>query len=115
MKYFLLVFSLLFSIVINAEPLYWQAKKGNQTLLIVGSIHVGDESMYPLPQAVTQFFESSDGLVVETDVRKIEGITYPPTQHLSKDVLNTQQLSQLVTVAKQLGLNAENLKDLRLG
>ncbi|MDE1211496.1 TraB/GumN family protein [Vibrio aestuarianus] len=111
MKYFLLVFSLLFSIVINAEPLYWQAKKGNQTLLIVGSIHVGDESMYPLPQAVTQFFESSDGLVVETDVRKIEGITYPPTQHLSKDVLNTQQLSQLVTVAKQLGLNAENLKD----
>ena len=72
---------------------------------------MGDESMYPLPQAVTQFFESSDGLVVETDVRKIEGITYPPTQHLSKDVLNTQQLSQLVTVAKQLGLNAENLKD----
>nr|WP_274700249.1 TraB/GumN family protein [Vibrio aestuarianus] len=110
MKYFLLAFSLLFSMAINAEPLYWLAKKENQTLFIVGSIHVGDESMYPLPQAVTQFLEHSDGLVMETDVRKTAGITYPPTQHLSKDILNMQQLSKLITIAKPLGLNAENLK-----
>lgn len=36
-----------------AEPLYWQAKKGELTLTILGSVHVGDESMYPLPSAIT--------------------------------------------------------------
>ena len=57
-----------------AEPLYWQAKKDDLTLTILGSVHVGDESMYPLPKQITDTLKESDGLIIETDIRKSEGV-----------------------------------------
>lgn len=74
-----------------AEPLYWQAKKEDLTLTILGSVHVGDESMYPLPAQITDTLKQSDGLIVETDIRKTEGVVYPTTTVTTGDVLNKEQ------------------------
>lgn len=43
-------------------------KNGKGTLYLFGSIHVGDESMYPLPDAVMQAYSNSDALAVEYDI-----------------------------------------------
>lgn len=43
-------------------------KNGKGTLYLFGSIHVGDESMYPLPDAVMQAYDNSDALAVEYDI-----------------------------------------------
>ncbi|MGF1744939.1 TraB/GumN family protein [Vibrio minamisatsumaniensis] len=92
-----------------AEPLYWQAKKEGVTLTILGSVHVGDESMYPLPLAITDALKNSDGLVIETDIRKSDGIVYPHNKLTTADVLNTEQLQLLTDISKSLGMPTQQL------
>ena len=104
----LLILGLL-SFASSAEPLYWQASKGKLNYLILGSLHVGDDSMYPLPSDVTTFFKHSDGLIVETDIRNTNNIQYPPVTTISADVLNSNQQKELTGIANLLGLNGQQL------
>ena len=92
-----------------AEPLYWQAKKDDLTLTILGSVHVGDESMYPLPAQITDTLKQSDGLIVETDIRKTEGVVYPTTTVTTGDVLNKQQKQLLTSISKSLDMPTQQL------
>lgn len=105
----LLGISLLISPFAHAEPLYWSAIKGEKALIIFGSVHVGDSSLYPLPAPITQYLKSSDGLVVETDTRKDHGVRYPPTTITSEERLSHKQQQQLKTIARQLGLSPTSL------
>lgn len=92
-----------------AEPLYWQAKKDDLTLTILGSVHVGDESMYPLPTQITDTLKESDGLIIETDIRKSEGVVYPPTTVTTADVLSAEQKQLLTSISKSLGMPTQQL------
>ncbi len=92
-----------------AEPLYWQAKKDDLTLTILGSVHVGDESMYPLPKQITDTLKESDGLIIETDIRKSEGVVYPPTTVTTADVLSAEQKQLLTNISKSLGMPTQQL------
>ncbi|MCY9828140.1 TraB/GumN family protein [Vibrio chagasii] len=92
-----------------AEPLYWQAKKDDLTLTILGSVHVGDESMYPLPTQITDTLKESDGLIIETDIRKSEGVVYPATTVTTADVLSTEQKQLLTSISKSLGMPTQQL------
>ncbi|MCG9543334.1 TraB/GumN family protein [Vibrio sp. Isolate33] len=92
-----------------AEPLYFQAKKDDLTLTILGSVHVGDESMYPLPTQITDTLKESDGLIVETDVRKTEGVVYPTTTVTTADVLSEDQQQLLTSISKSLGMSTQQL------
>ncbi|MCC4785446.1 TraB/GumN family protein [Vibrio lentus] len=92
-----------------AEPLYWQAKKDDLTLTILGSVHVGDESMYPLPAQITDTLKQSDGLIVETDIRKTEGVVYPTTTVTTGDVLNKEQKQLLASISKSLDMPTQQL------
>ncbi|WP_439146951.1 TraB/GumN family protein [Vibrio sp.] len=92
-----------------AEPLYWQAKKEDLTLTILGSVHVGDESMYPLPAQITDTLKESDGLIVETDIRKTEGMVYPTTTVTTGDVLNKEQKQLLTSISKSLDMPTQQL------
>ncbi|UMM02407.1 TraB/GumN family protein [Vibrio campbellii] len=94
---------------VQAEPQHWLAKKGDMEYMIIGSVHVGDKTMYPLPKAVTQFLKNSDGLVIEADVRNTEGVTYPKTSLLAKDVLDRTQRKHLAEIANDLGLQEAQL------
>ena len=107
-KHFLVALVLI-STSINAEPLYWKAEKGALSYLILGSVHVGDQSMFPLPIAITDTLQSSSGLIVETDIRKSQGITYPEMTIFSRDVLTVSQQARLKSIAEQLGINPKEL------
>jgi len=41
-------------------------------LYLLGSIHVGDKSLYPLPEIVTDAYEAADLLAVEADIVALE-------------------------------------------
>ena len=97
------------SYLVQAEPQHWLAKKGDMEYMIIGSVHVGDKTMYPLPKAVTQFLKNSDGLIIEADVRNTEGVTYPKTAFLAKDVLDRTQRKHLAEIANDLGLQEVQL------
>ncbi len=50
------------------QRLFWQAESGNGTVYLLGSLHFGDPSMYPLPEAIGDALASADVLVVEVNI-----------------------------------------------
>ena len=46
----------------------WEIKKGKQTALLMGTIHVGRPEFYPLPPAQQARVEAADAIVLEADV-----------------------------------------------
>lgn len=77
--------------------------------MILGSVHVGNENMYPLPKRITDFLESSDGLILEADTRKTHDIQYPQSDYSVQDVLNDIQLNQLRNIEKELNISLATL------
>ena len=57
----------------NVSPILYKAtdSNGNEVYLF-GSIHIGQEEMYPLPQYVMDAYETSDVLAVECDIVAFE-------------------------------------------
>ncbi|WP_394252575.1 TraB/GumN family protein [Vibrio profundi] len=93
----------------SAEPLYWKAQKGGKELLILGSVHVGDQSMYPLPRAIIDYLKQSDGLIVEADIRQAENLQYPKTKYTSAQVLSPHLKEKLIEASRTLKLNSHSL------
>lgn len=54
------------------NPAIWKIEHNGKTSYLFGSIHVGDKSMYPLPEKVMQAFSDSDTLAVEADISKVD-------------------------------------------
>lgn len=104
-----LLISILVSSFAIAEPLYWQASKGELNYLLIGSVHVGEDSMYPLPANLTTFLQHSDGIVVETDIRSPSAIQYPQTTVTTQQVLTNNQKKELIGITKLLGLDHQQL------
>ncbi|KLN62878.1 TraB/GumN family protein [Vibrio sp. VPAP30] len=105
----LLLLLLVLSTSVQAEPLIWNVEKGGLRYTIIGSVHVGDKSMYPLPEIIFYRLKASQGLIVETDIRQNSGITYPPTTLLAKDVLSQGLQDELRGISNLLELNGNEL------
>lgn len=57
----------------GSTPLMWQVTAPDgQIMYLFGSIHVGDETIFPLPAAVTDAFDRCDYLAVECDIVAFE-------------------------------------------
>ena len=61
------------------ERMYWSIcgtdSKGNpSTVHILGTIHVGDERLYPLPSQVMDDFENADRLVAEISSEDMDAL-----------------------------------------
>jgi len=105
-----LFFSLgLISHTLAAEPLYWSATKAEQTLLIIGSIHVGDPSMYPLPNKIESFLATSDGLISEIDLTQAASPVLPAAKLSSAQVLSRRQTDKLSAIFQQYQMPTEAL------
>jgi uncharacterized protein len=98
------------SINVQAEPLYWLASKGDTQYMLLGSIHIGDQSMYPLPDTVLNFFNQSSALIVEADISKATKINYPPTSQATSQLLNKSQYQALQKLSEELQLNPTTLE-----
>lgn len=58
----------------NYTPSFWIIEHKGKKSYLFGSIHLGDKSMYPLPEKIMSAFEQSDTLAVEIDMTKIDQI-----------------------------------------
>ena len=79
--------------------LMWKATSPTATVYLVGSIHVGNSSMYPLPREVESVFVAAKVLAVEINIKNADQVKmiglvqkygmYPDddtlTKHLSKE------------------------------
>jgi uncharacterized protein YbaP (TraB family) len=50
----------------------WKVSSPTTTVYLVGSIHVGDSSMYPLPAGVESAFAASKVLAVEINIKNVD-------------------------------------------
>ncbi|MBV1914283.1 MAG: TraB/GumN family protein [Pseudomonadales bacterium] len=79
-KFFKSIPTLLLASLIVASPvsaqgkshLVWKSSIGQSTVYLMGSIHFGLPSMYPLPERIMSAFESSDALLVEVDIASVD-------------------------------------------
>ena len=81
--------------------LMWKATSPTTTVYLVGSIHVGDSSMYPLPSEVEAAFAAAKVLTVEINIKNVDqskalglvrqygmyGADDSLTKHLSKETI----------------------------
>ncbi|WP_308169252.1 TraB/GumN family protein [Vibrio metschnikovii] len=104
--------AIFFALGLHAEPLHWQATKGNLSFDIIGSIHVGKSSMYPLSSTLYERLATSNGLIIEVDLSNSQAVTYPPPSVTSQQVLTTQQYRQLVNAAQLLKQDINRLAKL---
>jgi uncharacterized protein len=51
-----------------SSPDFWLAERADQKIWLLGSIHVGNADMYPLPPSIMQQWQQADTLVVETNL-----------------------------------------------
>lgn len=106
---------LLLSCSVWADPLLWQVddpKSGGRAYLF-GSIHFGDETLYPLPGYVQHAFAQPHSLVVELDMSSVsfaeashvlaQSGRLPAGERL-RDKLDAGQWSELEQISLSLGM-----------
>jgi len=54
----------------SGEGFIWEVKHDDVTVYLVGSIHLGDDRLYPLPLAFETAYDEADVLGFEVDLRK---------------------------------------------
>jgi len=55
-----------------STPLFWKAEKEGKTIYLMGTIHIGSDDLYPLPDVVYDAMEESQTLFVEVDLRGLD-------------------------------------------
>ncbi len=102
------------------EPrLFWKAESPAGTVWLLGSLHFGDPSMYPLPSAITAALADAEVLVVEADITAhapaavAEAISRRGLYHDSRrlgDAVDAEIWQSLTAVADNLGLPVQLLE-----
>lgn len=52
----------------------WEVKKGDNTVYMLGSIHVADSDIYPFSEKMLEVYRNSDSLVLEVNLDNKEGL-----------------------------------------
>jgi len=55
-----------------SKPFLWELSKGDKTVVLFGSLHVGKPDFYPVPDSIQKRFDESKVLGVEADVTLTE-------------------------------------------
>lgn len=91
----------------------WKATRQNDTIFLLGSIHVGRPDMYPLNRVVTDAFGKSDALMVEVNTelvnqlelaQKMSNIGLYPNGTTLESQLPSELWEKLVATAKALNV-----------
>lgn len=91
-----------------AKPFLWELSKGGKTVTLFGSLHVGKNDFFPLPDAVLKRFDDAKVLAVEADITVAETqqacIKLGATTDKLEGVLPAEDYAALLNYAKASGL-----------
>jgi uncharacterized protein len=79
------------SVLAISSPDFWLAERADQKIWLLGSIHVGNADMYPLPPSVMQQWQQAETLVVETNL-----------DHSQENLMSYAMLPEQTSLAQQL-------------
>lgn len=97
-----------------SKGLFWKASDEDSTIYLLGSIHVADQSLYPLSKDILNAFDSSDILVLEADLSRLQEdmiymqqkIFYEGDETLDKNI-SKELYDRFVKLVEPLGLTPE--------
>ncbi len=109
------------------KPLIWEVNNDKNNTLhrlyLMGSIHFGDQSMYPLPATIMEKFNSSNQLAVELDITRIDPTqiqiifaklgTYSKGKQDLRSSIANKTWEQLEHVSSQMGGSAESFNAMK--
>ena len=118
---FSLLLCLLLPLPAIADPAFYRIEKGNEQHWLLGSIHAGKPSLYPLPDPVERAWQQSRTLVMEVDMTHISqaqwqemgAITRLVDGKTLKDHLPLDLYRRTLIAAGQNGLTEAMLAPLR--
>lgn len=76
-----------------AKPFLWELTKGDKTMTLFGSLHIGKPDFYPIPDTVQKRFDDAKVLAVEADV------TVPETQQACTKLAATSERLETILSA----------------
>jgi uncharacterized protein YbaP (TraB family) len=98
----------------------WEVKNEDATVYLFGSIHMADESLYPMHETVEKAFEASDILGVEADVSDvlaIQGVAGLMVYEGDDNVYNhlsEEGIAKFESITETLGLSSKLLERFRV-
>ncbi|MCF6322706.1 MAG: TraB/GumN family protein [Gammaproteobacteria bacterium] len=107
---------------VGSHNFAWRLTKGKQQGYLMGSIHFGKASMYPLPVVLLNAFKASDALVVEANVLDADTTTMAHMMMNSgmysdgttlKTILNADMWDELGVTSAALGIPVSILAGMR--
>lgn len=118
--------SLLFAATVGAAPakrcFLWEAQAGKGKVYLLGSIHVGNNSLYPLDPTISRAFDEADTLVLEVHLTPevemqsaalaMQKGLYPAGQTL-RESLTKETLTKLTAYMKTQGLSVDLFNTMR--
>jgi uncharacterized protein YbaP (TraB family) len=55
----------------STPSLFWKVENNGNTVYLLGSIHIANESFYPLDSIIEEAFDESNYLGVEADIKNV--------------------------------------------
>lgn len=80
-----------------AETSVWKINKGNQHLYLGGTIHILAEQDYPLPLAYEKAYQSSQRIILETDLQKLQSPEFQQRMLLGLNYKNGKTLKNFLS------------------
>lgn len=101
-----------------ARPFLWELTKDGKTVTLFGSLHVGKNDFFPLPETVLSRYDAAKVLAVEADITVPETqqacIKMGATSEKLESVLSAEDYAALMNYAKASGLPDGALQNRKL-
>ncbi|WP_234495312.1 TraB/GumN family protein [Vibrio maritimus] len=97
---------------LSAQPMLWKAEVPNQTLYLMGTVHLGSPETSTMSKPVLNALNQADALIVEAKLD--EPITFPNSnsQPTTRSTLSPDEINQLESIASVTKLSAKQLLSL---
>jgi uncharacterized protein len=103
----------------ESSSLLWEARSGNKTVFLFGTIHVGRPDFYPLPKSVEEAFAASTTVALEADFSDPNAMgaamqigTLPQGRYIEGE-LSTDLASQLRRTVAASGLQMASFRSMK--
>ncbi|WP_455207746.1 TraB/GumN family protein [Kaarinaea lacus] len=109
---------------VYAEPVLWKIQSKQNTVFLFGSIHIADQSIYPLRTTIEKAYDNSDILVVEVDETQADQVKlnqilmtqgfYPGAETIA-DHINQDTMQMLQKFLSKTGIPYPTVARMRPG
>lgn len=102
----------------NARGYIWEATKDNNTVTLVGTIHLGDNVVNLLNDDIKKIISDTDVLSVEVDlssnsnIQKMQSASYLPQGETIDNYLSQDEIEKLTSIFEPLNLNINTIETL---